>query len=113
RQAFRLPQRPQDRLDGERSVRRDLVRELARVLQRFAVWHDVTDQSDRKCFARGDEVTGQQDLGCARVRDLAPQPNGRAADGEEAATNLRQTELRTVAGDAAVGRLHHLGAARD
>jgi hypothetical protein len=61
----------------------------------------------------GQMPSGQQELGRERVWDLARQPYGRAAQGEQAPPRLGDAEACALAGHADVGGLKDLGSAGD
>src|SRR6266508_1813191 len=69
--ALGLAHGPQDRLYGERPVRRDQLGQLERAVQRRTVRHHVADQTVRQRFASGDVPAGKQQVRRHRVRDLA------------------------------------------
>ena len=87
--------------------------DLERLVQRLAVWHDVPDQADLLGLGCVDVAAGEQQVGGDRVRDLADQPHGRAAQRVQAPPRLADAEARALAGDPDVGGLQDLGAAGD
>jgi 3-oxosteroid 1-dehydrogenase len=112
RQPLRLLDRPLDRLHRERAVRSDQLGRLPRGSERLSVVDHPADEPDLQRLFCGEVAPRQQQLHRNRVGDLASEPDGRAAQGEQPPPGLGEPELRAPAHDPDVCRLEYLGAAR-
>ena len=72
------------RLDGERSVASDFIRERQGFLQQQLVGNDAIEQAQFQALRGFECATGEDDLGCLRPADETGQEPGAAALGQHA-----------------------------